>query len=58
MVDGVCQEDVAHPVDGVEPRTEMNVAPLPMEPNVILPNSEQPVPLPITLTADVAREPQ
>ena len=35
VAEGVGQEDVAQPVDGVEPRLEVNVAPPPTEPNVI-----------------------
>ena len=58
LADGVRQDDVAHPADGVEPRSEMNVAPLPTEPNVIPPESEQLVPLPVALIADVTGEPQ
>ena len=58
LADGVHHEDVAQPVDGVEPGLEMNVAPLPIEPNVVPLESEQPVPLPVAPTADVAREPQ
>ena len=56
LVDGVRQEDVAHPADGVEPGSEMNVTPLPTEPNVVPPESEQPVPLPVTPSADVTGE--
>ena len=58
LADGARQEDVAQPADGVEPGSEMNVAPLLTEPNVFPPESEQPVPLPIAPTADVTGEPQ
>ena len=34
LADGVHQEDVAHPTDGVEPRSKVDVAPPPIEPNV------------------------
>ena len=52
------QWDVAQPVDRVEPRLEMNVAPPPTEPNVVQPVSEQPVPSLVAPIADVARQPQ
>ena len=57
LADGARQEDVAHPADGVEPGSEMNVAPLPTEPNVVPPESEQPMPLSVAPIADVAEEP-
>ena len=38
--EGARQEDVAQPVDGVEPRSEANVAPPLTEPNVIQSESE------------------
>ena len=34
MAEGERQEDVAQPMDGVEPRSEADVAPPPIEPNV------------------------
>ena len=42
----------------MEPRSEVYVAPLLTEPNVVPLESEQPVPLPVASTADVAGEPQ
>ena len=57
LADGAHQEDVAHAAGGVEPWSEMNIAPLPTEPNVVPPESEQPVPLPVASTADVTGEP-
>ena len=33
--EGACQEDVAQPTDGVEPRSKADVAPPPTEPNVV-----------------------
>ena len=51
---GVSQEDIAQPIDGVEPRSEANVA-LPLsEPNVVQLESEQPLPSPIEPIADAA----
>jgi len=47
-----------YPVDGVELGSEMNVAPLPTELNVVPPESEQPVPLSVAPTTDVTGEPQ
>ena len=35
MADGERQEDVAQPMDGVEPRSKMNIALPPTEPNVV-----------------------
>ena len=35
LADGAHQEDIAHPTDGVEPGSEMNVALPPTEPNVV-----------------------
>ena len=37
-------EDVAQPVDGAEPGSELNVALVLTEPNVVPPGSEQPMP--------------
>ena len=58
LANGMRQEDVAHPTNRVELGLEMNVAPLPTEPIVVPPESEQPMPLPVALIADVTGEPQ
>ena len=34
MAKGTCQEDVAQPMDGVEPRSEADVTPPLTEPNI------------------------
>ena len=47
-------EDAAQPVDGAEPRSEVNIAPVLTELNVVPPRSEQPAPLSVTPTADAA----
>ena len=51
-------EDVAQPADGMEPGSEVDIASALTEPNVLPPGSEQPEPLPVTLTADAAEPPQ
>ena len=59
MAKSVCQEDITQPVDdGVEPRSEMNIALPSTEPNVVQPGSEQAVPSPVLPTTDVAGQPQ
>ena len=56
--EGAHQEDVAQPVDGMEPGLEAYVA-LPLtEPSVIQPESEQPLPSPIAPSIDAAEQPQ
>lgn len=52
MAEGARQEDVAHPVDGVEPGSEMDIAPPPTEPNVSQSKDEQPQLLPVEPVAD------
>ena len=47
-------EDVAQPVDGAEPGSELNVALVLTEPNVVPPGSEQPTPSSVVPTADAA----
>ena len=46
------QEDVAQPTDGVEPGSEADVAPPSTEPNVVQPESEQPLSSLVAPTAD------
>ena len=57
VAEGVHQEDVASPMDGVEPRLEANVAPAPFEPNVAQPKDEQPLPSLVTPSADATGQP-
>ena len=58
MARSVCQGDVAQPTVGVEPRSEVDIAPPSTEPNVIQAGSEQSVPSPVASTADAAGQPQ
>ena len=58
MARSMCGEDVAQPADGMEPGSEVDIAPASTEPNVIPPGSEQPTPSPIAPTADAAELPQ
>ena len=52
MAEGAHQDDVAQPTDGVEPGSEADVAPPSTEPNVIQPESEQPLSSLVAPTAD------
>jgi len=45
-------EHIAQPADGMEPGSEVNVAPASTEPNVVPPGSEQPTPSSVAPTAD------
>ena len=45
-------EDAAQPADGAEPGSEVNVAPVSIEPNVVPSGSEQPAPSSVAPTAD------
>ena len=45
-------------MDGMEPRSEADVAPPPTEPNVAQSEDEQPLPSLVEPVADAAREPQ
>ena len=47
-------EDAAQPADGAEPRSKVNVAPTPTEPNVVPPGSEQPAPSSVAPSTDAA----
>ena len=58
LADGVRQEDIAQPTDGVEPGSEMNVALPPIEANVVQLGSEQPMPSSVALTIDATGQPQ
>jgi hypothetical protein len=57
MAEGAHQEDVAQLVDGVEPRSEADVAPPPTEQNAAQSEDEHPLPSPVEPTADAAEEP-
>ena len=52
----VRQEDIAQPADGVEPRSEVDVAPPPTEPDVAQSEDEQPLPSLVELVVDAAAE--
>ena len=58
MARSVCREDIAQPTDGMEPGSEVDIAPASTEPNVIPSGSEQPVPSPVEPTPDAAGSPQ
>ena len=58
MARSVRREDIAQPTDGTEPGSEVDIVSASTEPNVLPPGSEQPEPLPVTLTADAAEPPQ
>ena len=47
MAGSVRQEDVAQPTDGVEPGSEVDVAPPSTEPNIAQSEDEQPLPSPV-----------
>ena len=57
MAASVHQEDVAQPMDGVEPRLEASVAPPPTNPNVAQSEDEQPLPSPVEPVVDATMEP-
>ena len=57
MAEAMGQEDVAQPVDGMEPRSEVDVASPSTEPNVAQSEDEQPLPSPVEPVADAAGEP-
>ena len=57
MAGSVHQEDVAQPTDGVEPGSEVDIAPPPTESNVAQSEDEQPLPSPVEPVANVAAEP-
>ena len=58
MAEGTRQEDVALPVDGVEPGSEADVSLPPTEPNVVQPESEQPLSSLVAPTPDAVGQPQ
>ena len=57
LAKGACQEDITLPMDGVEPRSEADVA-LPLtEPNAAQSEDEHLLPSPVKPAADAAEEP-
>ena len=58
MAEGVCQEDVIQPADGLEAWSEASIIPPPTEPNVTPSESEQPLSSSIVPSDDAAGWPQ
>ena len=58
MAEGVRQEDVIQPTDGVETGSEVSIVPPPTEPNVVPSESEQPLSTSIVPSADTVGRPQ
>ena len=58
MVEGARQEDIAQPMDGMEPGSEVNIAPPPTELSVAQSEDEQPLPSSVESVADATEEPQ
>ena len=54
MARSMRREDVAQPADGTKPGSEVDIALVSTEPNVVPSGSEQPKPSPVALTADAA----
>ena len=57
MARSVRLEDVAQPMDGVEPGLKVDIAPPPTEPNVAQSEDEQPLSSPVEPIVDAAEEP-
>ena len=57
VAEGVCQEDIIHPVDGVKTELGASVIPPPTEPNVTPSESEQPLSSSVTPSADAVERP-
>ena len=57
MAGSVRQGDIAQPADGVEPGSEVGVAPPPTGPNNAQSEDEQPLPSQVKPVADAAKEP-
>ena len=57
MAEGVHQEDVIHPVDGVETVSKASVIPPLTEPNIVPSKSEQPLSSSTVPSADATRQP-
>ena len=58
VAEGVHQEDVIQPADGVETGLEASVVPPPTEPNVVPSESEQPLSASIVPSTDAVGRPQ
>ena len=58
MARSMRQEDIAQPVDGTEPRSEVDIASASTKPNVVPPGSEQPDLSSVAPIADAAEPPQ
>ena len=58
MAEGVRQEDVVQPTDGVETKSEVSVVPPPFEPNVVPSESEPALSSSTVPSADAAGRPQ
>ena len=57
IAEGTCHEDIAQPMDGVEPGSEADIALPPTEPNVAQSENEQSLPSPVEPVADATGEP-
>ena len=57
MAGSVRQEDVTQTTDGMEPGSEMDIAPPPTELNVAQSEDKQPLPSPIKPVVDATEEP-
>jgi len=58
MAEGMRQEDVTQPTDGVVAESEASIVLPPTEPNVVPSESEQPLSLSVAPSADTAGQPQ
>ena len=58
VAEGARQEDVAQPMDGMEPRSKADIAPPPTKPKVAQSEDEQPLPSPVEPVADAVGESQ
>ena len=57
MAENMRQEDIAEPMDGVEPGSEANITPPPTEPNIAQSEDEQPLPSLVKPVANATMEP-
>ena len=58
VAEGVHQEDIIQPMDGVEAGSEVSVVPPPTKPNVTPSEDEQPLSSSVTPSADATGRPQ
>ena len=58
VAEGVHQEDIIQPADGVEARSEASVVPPLTKPNIALSESEQPLYSSVAPSADAAGQPR